>query len=199
MEAKQQINNYLERVTSCIQALDRDEINQLAYVMFETYKKDKNIFIFGNGGSATTASHFACDLNKGVSYGKNKKFRVLALTDNMATITAYANDTSYDDIFVEQLKNFLSPEDLVIAISGSGNSKNVVKAIEYANTQGNITVGLTGYDGGKLKRLATYSVNANINDMEVSEDIHLILNHTVKNVFIDLLAEKKSLPQFSLK
>jgi D-sedoheptulose 7-phosphate isomerase len=149
------------------------------------------IFIFGNGGSASTSSHFCCDLNKGVSYGKHKKFHAHSLTDNMATITAYANDTSYDDVFVEPLKNFLNPGDLVIAISGSGNSKNVIKAVEYANSMGNRTAGITGYNGGKLKQIATLSVNANVNDMEISEDIHMILCHTIKNVFMDLLKDEK--------
>ncbi|MCX6735936.1 MAG: SIS domain-containing protein [Candidatus Parcubacteria bacterium] len=190
MEEKEQINNYLEKVASCVKALSRDEINQVAHVIFETYKNDNIIFVFGNGGSASTASHIACDLNKGVSYGKHKKFHVHSLTDNMATITAYSNDLSYDEVFIEQLKNFLNPGDLVIALSGSGNSKNVIKAVEYANEQGNATVGLTGYDGGKLKKLAKYSINANINDMEISEDVHLILNHTIKNVFMDLLKDE---------
>ena len=99
----------------------------------------------GNGGSGASASHAAGDLNKGVSYGREKRFRVISLNDNLATLTAYANDVSYVDVFVEQLKNFLRPGDLVIAISGSGNSPNVLKAIEYANQQGAITVGLTGF------------------------------------------------------
>jgi D-sedoheptulose 7-phosphate isomerase len=109
----------------------------------------------------------------------------------MATITAYSNDLSYDDVFIEQLKNFLNPGDLVVAISGSGNSKNIIKAVEYANSKGNRTAGLTGYGGGKLKQIATFSVNANVDDMEISEDIHLMLCHTLKNVFMDLLKDEK--------
>ncbi|MCK9351777.1 MAG: SIS domain-containing protein [Candidatus Pacebacteria bacterium] len=191
MEAKTQINNYLVRVAETTNKLNRDEINALAHEIYETYKNDKNIFIFGNGGSASTSSHLACDLNKGISYGKHKKFHAHSLTDNIATITAYSNDLSYDDVFIEQLKNFLNQGDLVIAISGSGNSKNIIKAVEYANSMGNRTAGLTGYDGGKLKQIATLSVNANVNDMEISEDIHLILCHTIKNVFMNLLKDEK--------
>jgi D-sedoheptulose 7-phosphate isomerase len=191
MEAKIQINDYLTRVAETTNKLNRDDINALAHEIYETYKSDNNIFIFGNGGSASASSHLACDLNKGVSYGKHKKFHAHSLTDNMATITAYANDTSYDEVFIEQLKNFLNPGDLVIAISGSGNSKNVIKAIEYANSKGNRTAGLTGYDGGKLKKLAMLSVDANVNDMEISEDIHLIVCHTIKNVFMNLLKDEK--------
>lgn len=191
MDVKKQINDHLLRVVEAVNKLNHDDINTLAHEIYETYKADNNIFIIGNGGSASTSSHFACDLNKGVSYGKLKKFRAHSLTDNMATITAYSNDLSYDDVFIEQLKNFLNPGDLLIAISGSGNSKNIVKAVEYANSKGNRTAGLTGYNGGKLKQLATFSVNANINDMEISEDIHLMLCHTLKNVFIDLLKDEE--------
>jgi D-sedoheptulose 7-phosphate isomerase len=191
MEAKKQINDYLTKVAEVTKKLNRNEINNLAHEIYETYKKDRAIFIFGNGGSASTSSHLACDLNKGVSYGKHKKFHAHSLTDNIATITAYSNDLSYDDVFIEQLKNFLNPGDLIIAISGSGNSKNVIKAVEYANSKENRTAGITGYDGGKLKKIAALSVNANINDMEISEDIHLIICHTIKNVFMDLLKDEK--------
>lgn len=146
------------------------------------YKEGSTIFVFGNGGSAATASHFATDLNKGISYGLEKRFRVMALTDNFSTVSAYSNDTSYDDVFVEQMKNFIKPGDLVIGISGSGNSKNVLNAVEYANSRGNITVGITGYDGGKLRQIAKHSVNANIKDMQISEDIHMILGHLTMKV-----------------
>lgn len=180
MEIKKPIDSYLDSLVSTINALDKNEIVELINLIFETYQNDKQIFIFGNGGSASTASHFACDLSKGVSYGKNKKIKAIALTDNIPIITAYSNDVSYDDIFSEQLKNFLNPGDLVIAISGSGNSKNIIKAVEYANSRGITTIGLTGYDGGKLKKIAKFSVNTNVNDMGIAEDIHLSLCHIVK-------------------
>lgn len=173
----EQINEYVERLKNALSRFNKEEMNKFAELLLDTYLKDENIFIFGNGGSASTASHFATDINKGVSYGLEKRFKVIPLTDNLATITAYANDLSYEDIFVEQLKNFLRDGDLVIGISSSGNSKNVLKAIEYANSRGNITVGITGFDGGSLRKVATYSVNANVNDIQISEDIHMVLTH----------------------
>jgi D-sedoheptulose 7-phosphate isomerase len=148
----------------------------------------------GNGGSASTASHFACDLNKGVSLNLANRFRVIPLTDNLPTIMAYANDLSYEEIFIEQLKNFLAPGDLVIGISGSGNSVNVTRAVEYAVSQGNTTIGITGYDGGRLKKIADYSFNAGINDMQISEDLHMITAH----ILMRLLCEKLSTPENTL-
>ena len=183
------ITNYLNTLKTTIDSISRVEIQQFISSLIDSYENKRHVFIMGNGGSASTASHFACDINKGVSFKRKKKFKVIPLTDNIATIMAYANDVSYDDIFVEQLKNFLEPNDLVIGISGSGNSKNVLKAIEYANQNKAITFGVTGYDGGKLKQLAHHSVNANINDMQISEDIHMILVHLTMKVLAQLFPE----------
>ncbi|HUI45142.1 MAG TPA: SIS domain-containing protein [Nitrospirota bacterium] len=173
------IDQYLEKLQRTIDALDRRQLNKLAELLMDAYQRDANIFICGNGGSALTASHFACDLNKGASYGLEKRWRVIALTDNLATIMAYANDVSYDEVFVEQLKNFMKPKDVIIAISGSGNSVNVLKAIKYAREKGGMTIGLTGYDGGSLAKIANLALNANINDMQISEDIHMITSHLI--------------------
>ena len=157
--------------------LDREMFNRITNLLIEAYERGATIFVFGNGGSALTASHLACDINKGVSCGLQKRWKVIPLTDNLGTIMAYANDVSYDDIFVEQLKNFLQKGDVVIGISGSGNSPNVLKAVGYANDNGAVTVGFTGYDGGKLARLAHCALNAHINDMQISEDIHMMVTH----------------------
>ena len=119
--------------------------------MKEARDNGSQIFVFGNGGSSATAAHLACDLVKGTSYQRDKRFRVIALTDNIQTITAYSNDVCYEDVFVEQLKNFVNKNDLVIALSGSGNSENVIKTIDYANKKGCRTIGLSGRDGGRLK------------------------------------------------
>jgi D-sedoheptulose 7-phosphate isomerase len=162
--------------------IDKSQLNMVAELLMEAYRKETQIFVFGNGGSALTASHLACDLNKGASEGLETRWKVIALTDNIGTISAYANDVSYDDIFVEQLKNFLKVQDLVIGISGSGNSTNVVRAVEYANRLGATTVGLTGYDGGHLARAAMFTFNANINDMQVSEDLHMVAVHLLMQV-----------------
>jgi D-sedoheptulose 7-phosphate isomerase len=146
--------------------------------------------MMGNGGSAATASHYAADFNKGLSYGKARRFRFICLSDNVPTLTAYANDVAYDEAFVEQLRNFLEPGDLVVAISGSGNSRNVLKAIEYANRSGAVTVGLTGYDGGELKRIARYGVHIPIDDMQVTEDLHMVLDHLAYAVLGRFLPEE---------
>lgn len=177
------VDQYIEQLKTALDRISRDEINKFAEVLMEAYKNDAQIYIFGNGGSAATASHFACDLNKGASYGFDKRFKVICLNDNMATLMAYSNDVSYDDIFVEPLKNFIKDGDVVVGISGSGNSKNVLKAIEYANGNGNVTFGLTGYDGGNLRKVANFSINANLNNMQISEDIHLIVGHIMMSIF----------------
>jgi len=174
---KEQIDNYLGKLTATIDNLDREEIEKCAEVLLKAYWSGNQIFVCGNGGSAATASHFAVDINKGVSLGLERKFRVIPLTDNMATITAYTNDLNYDVIFVEQLKNYFREGDVVIGISGSGNSKNVLNAIAYANENGGVTVGWTGYLGGRLKEMSQYSINANVEDMQLSEDIHMISTH----------------------
>lgn len=176
------INNYFSQLKQTLDKLDRKELETFIKILLEARDNNKCIYIMGNGGSASTASHFVCDFNKGMSYGKDKRFKVICLNDNIPTMMAYSNDLSYEDIFVEQLKNFLAPSDVVIGISGSGNSKNILKAVEYANSKGAVTVGLTGYDGGILRRISKYSINANIDNMQVSEDIHIMICHMVHNV-----------------
>jgi D-sedoheptulose 7-phosphate isomerase len=192
MKFEEPIKNYLNELQNTISSLNSAEIDNFLDVLMNAYNNGSTIFIFGNGGSAATASHFATDLNKGISYGLEKRFRVMALTDNFSTVSAYSNDTSYDDVFVEQMKNFIKPGDLVIGISGSGNSKNVIKAIEYANSHGNPTVGITGYDGGKLRQIANHSVNANIKDMQISEDIHMILGHLTMKVLNGIIRNEQN-------
>ena len=171
------INDYLNKLQNTMNNLDENDIENFINLLLEKRKEGKQIFIMGNGGSASSASHFYCDYNKGLSYQNNKRFKMICLNDNIATMLAYANDINYEDIFVEQLKNFLNKGDVVIGLSGSGNSKNVLKAIEYANQNDAITVGLTGYNGGILKQISKYSINANIDNMQISEDIHMILCH----------------------
>jgi D-sedoheptulose 7-phosphate isomerase len=179
---KNLIDSYLNKVKATIDGLSRNEIESFISVLIKARDNENTVFIMGNGGSASTASHFTCDLAKGVSYGSDKRFRVVCLNDNVPIMMAYSNDLSYDDVFIEQLKNQIKPNDVVIAISGSGNSKNIIKAVEYANQNNAISVGITGYNGGKLKQIATHSVNANIDDMQVSEDIHVIISHAVMQI-----------------
>lgn len=179
------INNYFDRLKGAIDKLDRRELSTFINTLLTARDNDKHIYIMGNGGSASTASHFVCDFNKGMSYKQDKKFKMICLNDNVATMLAYSNDVGYDDVFVEQLKNFLQKGDVVIGISGSGNSKNILKAIEYANSHGAITIGLTGYDGGILRKISSVSVNANIDDMQVSEDIHMMICHMIYSILMN--------------
>lgn len=176
------INDYIKLLKDTLDNLDRDEVNTVINLLLKARDEGRHIYIIGNGGSAATASHSVCDFNKGLSYGKDRRFKMLCLNDNVATVSAYSNDVSYEIALLEQLKNFLEPMDLVIGISGSGNSKNIINAIKYANERGATTIGITGFDGGELRKLANYSVNANVNDMQISEDIHMILNHLTMKI-----------------
>ena len=171
------IKSYIANLKTTLDNLDISEIEKTANAFITARDNQKQIIFFGNGGSGSTASHFVCDLSKGCSYEKDKRIRAICLNDNIPTLLAYSNDVSYDVVFLEQLKNLLNPGDVVVGISGSGNSKNIIKAIEYANANGAVTIGLTGYNGGKLKEISSISVNANIDDMQISEDIHVIVMH----------------------
>lgn len=170
---------YFEKLTATIQDMDKARIDAAIALIETAWKNKKQIFTLGNGGSAATASHYICDWNKGISYGQTNRIRGICLNDNLGTLMAYANDVSYEVVFVEQLKNFLNPGDLVIGISGSGNSPNVLRAIEYANENGAVTLGLCGYDGGKLKSLAQHHVWVPVRDMQIVEDLHLTFGHMV--------------------
>jgi len=183
MDYTKGIEDYFAKIKRTLDAVSRSEINEFMNLLADALESGRTVFIMGNGGSGATASHYAGDFNKGLSYGKAKRFRFVCLNDNVPTVLAYANDVGYEEVFVEQLKNFLSPGDLVIGISGSGNSPNVLKAIEYANGAGATTIGLTGFDGGKLKRIARHGVNVPIDNMQVAEDLHMMLDHLVYSVF----------------
>jgi D-sedoheptulose 7-phosphate isomerase len=169
--------DYLTHLKELLDAFPHERFEEIGQVLLSAYKDDKHIFIMGNGGSGSTASHFACDINKGSCYELEKKFKVICLNDNMPIILAYANDLSYEDIFVEQLKNFLQPGDVVVGISGSGNSENVIKAVSYAKAKGAKTIGLSGYNGGKLAQIADIPFVAAVNDMQKAEDVHMIVVH----------------------
>lgn len=182
-----EINKYIQKEIETLQKLNLEEINTCINVIYETYENNGNIYIFGNGGSGSTASHFACDFNKGLNEYLPKKFNFICLNDNIPTVLAIANDISYDEIFRFQLKDKLQNNDLIIAISGSGNSINIIKAIEYAKEKQVKTIGITGFDGGKLREIADYTINVNIDDMQISEDIHLIINHLMYKVLFNTL------------
>ncbi len=182
MTVTEQLRTYADGLKKSLDSVPGEQFDELVRLMEASVEEGRQVFVMGNGGSGSTASHMVCDLNKGVSFGLEKRLRVICLNDNMATILAYANDVSYDEVFVEQLKNFVHPGDLVIGISGSGNSRNVLKAIDYANQAGAHTVGMTGFDGGKLAKAAKTSIWVNVHDMQQAEDVHMILFHVLMQV-----------------
>ena len=179
MDFKKFASNYLLELKTVLAGFETDRFEELILAILDAYNKQKNIFIMGNGGSGSTASHFVCDLNKGCCLDLEKKFRVICLNDNLPSLLAYANDISYAAVFEEQLKNFFQAGDLVIGISGSGNSENVLKAIRYAAANGGRTAGISGYAGGQLAELVDIPFVARVDDMQKVEDVHMIVVHMV--------------------
>ncbi|MCX6355535.1 MAG: SIS domain-containing protein [Candidatus Aureabacteria bacterium] len=173
--------NYFHYLSELFQKIDRRAIQKVAVLFDEARRGGKQIIFMGNGGSAATASHFANDLAKGARVKDKAPFKALSIADNVSLITALANDDGYESIFVEQLRNILNAGDVVVGISASGNSPNVLKAIEYANERGAVTVGLTGFSGGRLKEIARQYVHVVTPKGEYGpvEDIHMILDHLV--------------------
>src|SRR5688572_19898588 len=167
---------FLKRIADELLRLDPAEVQALADVMFETYQSGNLIFVIGNGGSGSNASHFCEDIGKGtlklpddLSNDAKKRFRILSLTDNTPYILAWGNDEGFERIFVEQLKNLAGPGDLLVAISGSGNSPNVLRAVDWANRHGLNTFGCTGFGGGKLRQMAKQSLHVALDDMGIVE------------------------------
>ena len=184
---KKAMEAYIEKEIVVLKKLDLDELNLAMEAITDAFHRDAKIYTMGNGGSAATASHMVCDFNKGVSSVVGKKFRLQCLNDS---VMAIANDMSYDEVFSYQLQGVLEPGDLLVAISGSGNSKNIIKAVEYAKTTGCKVVGITGYSGGKLMQMADYKMHVAVDDMQIVEDIHMIFDHMMMRVFCDNLKNK---------
>lgn len=178
---KKSVEDYIDRSNEVLGHLREQagDLSDLIVKLVETRKNDGTIYIMGNGGSASTASHMVSDLQKTAIREGERRFRAFALNDNIPVMLAWANDVSYDAVFEEQLKNVLTPEDMVIGISGSGNSKNVLNAIDYANDTGAFTFGITGRDGGILAEKAQKSLVVKDDLMYRLEDIHLMINHIV--------------------
>lgn len=176
--------SYIDEVKRGIEQLDKNQIAKAVEMITRAYKNNKSIYVLGNGGSASVASHLACDLGKGtlrrVYDNREKRLRVVSLTDNTALITAYANDLSYENIFLQQLKNLVERNDIVIAISGSGNSKNVLRAVTYAKKIGAKTIGFAGFHtGGKLASLVDVPIIIQSSHYGPVEDIHLLVGHLI--------------------
>jgi D-sedoheptulose 7-phosphate isomerase len=173
---------YFEHSSQIIGNLPYLQIEAVAAQLERAFHDGRTVFLFGNGGSAALASHFACDLGKGTSSGDSKRFRALALTDNSALLTAWANDTAYELVFEEQLRNFIQAGDIAFAISGSGASPNVLRALEAAREAGAINVGLTGFKGGRMRELCDFCVIVPSDNMQIIEDLHLSITHALFTV-----------------
>jgi D-sedoheptulose 7-phosphate isomerase len=174
-----QLKGYLAQIVQTLEALPQQPLNRIAASLWGAYERDATIFVCGNGGSAATASHFACDLSKWTIHARARRVRALALTDNIPLLTAWSNDQGYADVFVEQLRALYRPGDLVFAISGSGKSPNVLRAVQWANSEGGLTVGITGFDGGQLARVAGVALRVDNYSMPQVEDIHSTICHAL--------------------
>jgi len=179
------IKDYLGRHTSVVASLDVAAVEGAIQAIIGAFDQKRTVFTCGNGGSATTASHMAADLGKNSAMPGKQRLRVIGLADNMSWFSALGNDLGSENVFVEQLANFMEPGDLLIAISASGNSPNVVKAAEYARANGGKVIGLVGFKGGKLKEIADIAVHSEIEDYGPVEDCHLMLDH----IFVEALRE----------
>jgi D-sedoheptulose 7-phosphate isomerase len=173
------LREYLDEVGDALKNLDATPVAEASAAIAEAYKRDSAVFIMGNGGSGSTASHAAYDFNISVSGQLKKRFRFISLCDNITTLLALSNDYGYENVFYMQIKDVLKEGDIVICISGSGNSENVVKVAEYARSVGCKVISFTGFDGGRLKKLADYPVHVELHDMKRAEDCHVVLLHAM--------------------
>ncbi|MBS2025490.1 MAG: SIS domain-containing protein [Deltaproteobacteria bacterium] len=173
---------YFDEMKQVLDRIELDKLERVVDLLVETVQHDRQVFVFGNGGSAAASSHFLCDLAKTAAVPGAKKFRVICLNDNVPVMTAWANDVGYEQVFVGQLRNYLNEGDVVIAVSGSGNSPNILRAVEYAIEKKAHTVGISGFDGGKLKGLAEVSLIAHVDDMQHAEDVQTVLMHVMTRV-----------------
>lgn len=176
---------YKANLLKALDTIDLEKVEKAIQILIQARAGNHRIFVCGNGGSASTASHFVCDMVKGASFNREARFRIMALTDSLPTITAYSNDVGYECVFVEQLKNFAEPGDVLIAISGSGNSPNVLRAVEYANSTGCRTIAFSGREGGKLGPLAELNIQVSHAHMGRIEDGHMVALHMICYYFMD--------------
>ena len=183
------LSAYMAELKGVLDNLPLGQISRAADILFDCYQADHTVFAFGNGGSGALASHLVTDLGKGTHFPGPpemetfRRMKAIAVTDNMPMVTAWANDTRYEDVFMRQIENFLKPGDVAVAISGSGNSPNVLKALEFARCAGATTIGLGGFGGGKMKALLDYPIIVPSNNMQQVEDAHVIIVHMI---FLDL-------------
>jgi D-sedoheptulose 7-phosphate isomerase len=173
------VDKYLNDVAALLNSAPREDIRNVVNLVMDAYRSGQQVFVLGNGGSASTASHLACDLQKTIGLYGDRQFKVMGLTDSIPLMTAWANDFDYSEVFARQLATWLNPGDLVIAISGSGNSPNVIKAMEYANEHGAVTIGLSGFQGGRLAQVAQHNIIVPSENMQHLEDVHMVFCHLI--------------------
>jgi len=183
-------SDYLRDLGGLFDVFPHEQFESMVRAFLHALDHDRQIFVMGNGGSGATASHWACDVNKGCCVEGHARFRMICLNDNLSTLLAYANDLSYEKVFVEQLRNLLRPGDVVIGISGSGNSQNVLLAIDHANKNGGVTVGLCGFDGGRLLSMVHIPLWVRCRDMQKVEDMHVIVTHMAMQRIRQTLQQK---------
>lgn len=180
------VDSYINELQNTLNNLPLAQIEEAIRLLMEARTSRRQVFIMGNGGSASTASHFVCDLAKNTRAPHLPNFRVIGLTDNMAIFSALANDEGYENVFAQQLASFVEPGDIVIGISASGNSANVLNAIELGNLRGATTIGLTGFDGGRLRSMVSLAIHVPSNCIEHVEDIHLMVEHLICKAIKDI-------------
>ena len=190
MAIETDIRSYLTRLTATLEALPIDAIEDLSELLYRAYTDGKQVFTLGNGGSASTASHMAADLGKNTIGPNMRRFRIQSLNDNIPMLTALSNDLGYENMFAEQLQNLIQPGDVLIVLSGSGKSPNVIKAMEYARSQSAEVAALVGFGGGRAGELADIEVLVDSSDYGVIEDAHLIINHILVEYFRRRLADE---------
>ena len=179
------IDSYLDVLKSLLDSLDRSVLENVTELLFATWKEDRRLILCGNGGSGSTSSHLVCDFQKNIYLDGGKPFEVVALTDSPALLLAWANDTSFENVFAGQARTWVRKNDVLIAISGSGNSRNVLEAVKVANDVGATTIGFCGYDGGQLAEMVTIPIVVERRNMQQVEDVHMILGHILFSALRD--------------
>lgn len=190
MTIEARIRDYLHRLTTTLESLPAGSIGGLSEMLYRAYTDGKQVFTLGNGGSASTASHMAADLAKNTIGPNMRRFRIMSLNDNISILTALSNDLGYENVFAEQLQNLIQPGDVLIVLSGSGNSPNVVRAMEYAHTRSAEVAALVGFGGGRAAEIADLSILVDSADYGVVEDAHLVINHILVEYFRQRLADE---------
>jgi D-sedoheptulose 7-phosphate isomerase len=185
------IGSYFERLRATIDRIPLERIERVGEILFRAYENNKQVFVVGNGGSAATASHMACDLGKNTIGPNQRRFRILSLTDNTPLLSALANDVGYDHVFSEQLVNLIQPGDVLIVLTGSGRSPNILKAMRYARDRASTVIALLGFDGGSARELADELVLVPSDDYGLIEDLHMILNHVLVGYFRERLENEE--------